>query len=105
METLIYNLVFETDLAETQAEIDEFKKRNAEAIEKNRKRLDEDQQWVASHLKEEEHMKHRLRTLRQEDAVGIFIRFWKSFIGVFEGEIFTLKKTEFDVVEGITEKR
>lgn len=68
METLIYNLVFETDLAETQAEIDEFKKRNAEAIEKNRKRLDEDQQWVASHLKEEEHMKHRLRTRRQEDA-------------------------------------
>ncbi|CAI2347059.1 unnamed protein product [Caenorhabditis sp. 36 PRJEB53466] len=67
-KTLVYNLVFETDVAETNAEIQAFEEKNKDKIERNRRRLDDDQKWVEDCLREERAMKARMSEHLEMDA-------------------------------------
>ncbi|PIC49123.1 hypothetical protein B9Z55_007831 [Caenorhabditis nigoni] len=67
-ETLVYNLVFETDVVETNAEIQAFEEKHKEQIDRNKRRLDEDQKWIEDQLREERAMKSRLVEHMETDA-------------------------------------
>lgn len=59
-EYIVCNLACGIDVEETEAEVAAFKERNAELIERNKKRLDEDQLWILQNLKEDRDMKNRV---------------------------------------------
>ncbi|VDO47181.1 unnamed protein product [Haemonchus placei] len=59
-ECLVCNLAYGIDVEETEAEIAAFKEKNAELIERNKKKLDEDQIWIMQNLKEDREMKNRV---------------------------------------------
>ncbi|VDL71351.1 unnamed protein product [Nippostrongylus brasiliensis] len=59
-ECIVYNLASGIDVEETEAEIAAFKERYAELIERNKKKLDEDQLWIMQNLKEDRDMKNRV---------------------------------------------
>lgn len=65
-ETLVLNLAYDIDIEESEAEIARFKEENADAIERNRKKLDEDQIWIRQMLDEERRMK-----LKAQESVDI----------------------------------
>lgn len=67
-ETLVYNLVFETDVNETNAEISAFEEKNKELIDRNKRRLDDDQKWVEDQLRDERAMKARITEHEETDA-------------------------------------
>lgn len=67
-ETIVYNLVFETNVPETNAEIQEFEEKNKERIDKNKRRLDEDQKWIEDNLRDERAMKTRLTEVVQQES-------------------------------------
>lgn len=67
-ETLVYNLVFETNVTETNAEISAFEEQHKELIDRNKRRLDEDQKWVEDQLREERAMKARINEHAETDA-------------------------------------
>lgn len=67
-ETLVYNLVFETDVVETNAEIQAFEEKHKEQIDRNKRRLDEDQKWIEDQLREERQMKSRVAEHMETDA-------------------------------------
>lgn len=56
-ETIVMNLANDINLEETEAEIKNFKEKNSELIEKNRKKLDEDELFVQRNLEEERRFK------------------------------------------------
>uniref|UniRef100_A0A914E3F9 RING-type domain-containing protein n=1 Tax=Acrobeloides nanus TaxID=290746 RepID=A0A914E3F9_9BILA len=60
-ETIIFNLTNGIDVAETELEVKEFQIRNAELIERNRKRLDADDLWIKEMLEEESMRVKRLQ--------------------------------------------
>ncbi|VDK27839.1 unnamed protein product [Gongylonema pulchrum] len=57
VETVVMNLTCNIDVEETEAEISRFKEENSELIERNRRKLDEDQIWVRQMLEEEQKKK------------------------------------------------
>ncbi|PIO67619.1 CDK-activating kinase assembly factor MAT1 [Teladorsagia circumcincta] len=59
-EYLVCNLAYGIDVEETEAEIAAFKESHAELIERNKKKLDEDQIWIMQNLKEDRDMKNRV---------------------------------------------
>ncbi|KAK6028167.1 CDK-activating kinase assembly factor MAT1 [Ostertagia ostertagi] len=59
-ECLVCNLAYGIDVEETEAEIAAFKETHAELIERNKKKLDEDQIWIMQNLKEDREMKNRV---------------------------------------------
>ncbi|KAK6737934.1 hypothetical protein RB195_020183 [Necator americanus] len=59
-ECIVCNLAFGIDVEDTEAEIAAFKEANAELIEKNKKKMDEDQMWIMQNLKEDRDMKARV---------------------------------------------
>ncbi|CAL2034025.1 unnamed protein product [Caenorhabditis brenneri] len=67
-ETLVYNLVFETDVSETNAEISAFEEKNKELIDRNKRRLDEDMKWIEDQLRDERAMKLRISEHLETDA-------------------------------------
>uniref|UniRef100_A0A8R1E6C5 RING-type domain-containing protein n=1 Tax=Caenorhabditis japonica TaxID=281687 RepID=A0A8R1E6C5_CAEJA len=67
-ETLVYNLVFEDNVAETNAEIQAFEEKHKDQIDRNRRRLDEDQKWMEDCLREERAMKARMSEHLEQDA-------------------------------------
>lgn len=67
-ETVVYNLVFETDVTETNAEIAAFEEKHKEQIDRNKRRLDEDQKWIEDQLREEKQMKSRVAEHLETDA-------------------------------------
>lgn len=67
-EYLVANLASDIDVEETEMEINTFKDTNIELIERNRKKLDDDQKWVMQHLKEEKDMKNRLNEVHQQET-------------------------------------
>uniref|UniRef100_A0A1I7T5Y0 RING-type domain-containing protein n=1 Tax=Caenorhabditis tropicalis TaxID=1561998 RepID=A0A1I7T5Y0_9PELO len=67
-ETLVYNLVFETNVNETNAEIQAFEEKHKEKIDRNKRRLDEDQKWVEDQLRDERQMKARINEHMETDA-------------------------------------
>ncbi|CAI5442158.1 unnamed protein product [Caenorhabditis angaria] len=66
-ETIVYNLVFETDVVQTNAEIQAFEDNYKDKIERNKRRLDEDQKWVEDNLREERAMKQRVNEGQEQD--------------------------------------
>lgn len=67
-ETLVYNLVFETNVNETNAEIQAFEEEFKEKIDRNKRRLDEDQKWIEDQLRDERAMKARINEHMEADA-------------------------------------
>lgn len=67
-ETIVYNLVFETDVNATNAEIAAFEEKHKEQIDRNKRRLDEDQKWVEDQLRDERAMKARISEHQETDA-------------------------------------
>uniref|UniRef100_A0A1I7XTW4 MAT1 domain-containing protein n=1 Tax=Heterorhabditis bacteriophora TaxID=37862 RepID=A0A1I7XTW4_HETBA len=67
VETLVVNLAYGIDLEETEAEIATFKEANSELIERNKKKLDEDQLWIMQNLKEDRNMKNRLDEVHNQE--------------------------------------
>ncbi|RCN38328.1 CDK-activating kinase assembly factor MAT1 [Ancylostoma caninum] len=67
-ECLVCNLAFGIDVEDTEAEIAAFKEANAELIEKNKKRLDEDQIWIMQNLKEDRDMKTRVDQAHSQES-------------------------------------
>ncbi|KAM3719233.1 CDK-activating kinase [Dirofilaria immitis] len=59
IETIVMNLTYNINVEETEAEINRFKAENNELIEKNKRKLDEDQMWVLQMLEEEQKRKRR----------------------------------------------
>ncbi|KAK6056479.1 exportin 1-like protein, partial [Cooperia oncophora] len=59
-EFIVCNLAYGIDVEETEAEIATFKETHAELIERNKKKLDEDQLWIMQNLKEDREMKNRV---------------------------------------------
>uniref|UniRef100_A0A1I8EC52 CDK-activating kinase assembly factor MAT1 n=2 Tax=Wuchereria bancrofti TaxID=6293 RepID=A0A1I8EC52_WUCBA len=57
IETIVMNLTYNIDVEETEAEINRFKLENSELIERNKRKLDEDQIWVLQMLEEEQKRK------------------------------------------------
>lgn len=66
-ETIVCNLTSGVDVEETEAEIAEFKEANQELIERNKKRLDEDQIWIMQNLKEDREMKNRVDYVHNQE--------------------------------------
>ncbi|KAJ1353594.1 hypothetical protein KIN20_010249, partial [Parelaphostrongylus tenuis] len=66
-ETIVCNLTSGVDVEETEAEIAEFKEANQELIERNKKRLDEDQIWIMQNLKEDREMKSRVDYVHNQE--------------------------------------
>ncbi|VDD91889.1 unnamed protein product [Enterobius vermicularis] len=58
-ETIVMNLANDIDVEETEAEIKKFKEKNSDLIEKNKKKLDEDQLFIQRTLEEERRFKER----------------------------------------------
>lgn len=73
-ETLVMNLANDIDVEETEAEIKRFKEENSELIEKNRKKLDEDQLFIQRNLEEERRFKEKKQRygLNDEDLTQRF---------------------------------
>lgn len=67
-ENFVWQLSNDVGVDETEAMVAEFKEANAELIEKNRKRLDEDQLWVLDQLKQEREQKKRIMDSQAADA-------------------------------------
>lgn len=67
-ETYVFNLANDVNAEETEAVVKEFAGVNADLIDKNRKRLDDDQMWVRDQLKEEEESKRRIAQSHAADA-------------------------------------
>lgn len=67
-ETLVYNLVFETNVIETNAEIQAFEEKHKEKIDRNKRRLDEDQKWIDDQLRDEKQAKARISEHQETDA-------------------------------------
>ncbi|CCD71696.1 CDK-activating kinase assembly factor MAT1 [Caenorhabditis elegans] len=67
-ETVVYNLVFETNVNETNAEIQAFEEKHKEQIDRNKRRLDDDQKWIEDQLREERAMKARMTDHMEMDA-------------------------------------
>lgn len=67
-ETLVYNLVFETNVNETNAEIQAFEEQHKEQIDRNKRRLDDDQKWIEDQLRDERQMKERMTEHMETDA-------------------------------------
>ncbi|KAH7713000.1 CBN-MNAT-1 protein [Aphelenchoides avenae] len=61
VENIVFDLVQEQNVDEREAEIKEFKEKNAELIERNRKKLSKDDIWVNQQLEEEARMAGRNR--------------------------------------------
>ncbi|KAK5978404.1 hypothetical protein GCK32_004583 [Trichostrongylus colubriformis] len=59
-ECIVCNLAYGIDVEETEAEIATFKETHADLIERNKKKLDEDQLWIMQNLKEDREMKNRV---------------------------------------------
>lgn len=57
IETIVMNLTHNIDVEETEAEISRFKEESSELIERNKRKLDEDQIWIRQMLGEEQKMK------------------------------------------------
>ncbi|KAI6194285.1 CDK-activating kinase assembly factor MAT1 [Aphelenchoides besseyi] len=53
VEEIVFKLVNEIDVQQVEEEIREFRERNSEIIEKNRRRLNPDDQWIKEMLAEE----------------------------------------------------
>ncbi|KAI6227964.1 RING-type domain-containing protein [Aphelenchoides besseyi] len=53
VEEIVFKLVNEIDVQQVEEEIREFRERNSETIEKNRRRLNPDDQWIKEMLAEE----------------------------------------------------
>ncbi|EYC43437.1 hypothetical protein Y032_0494g2461 [Ancylostoma ceylanicum] len=89
-ECLVCNLAFGIDVEDTEAEIAAFKEANAELIEKNKKRLDEDQIWIMQNLKEDRDMKTRVGQAHSQESLSNFSSAAKLefFISLF-GRLFT----------------
>lgn len=66
-ETIVYNLASGVNVEETEAEIAEFKEANLELIERNKKKLDEDQIWIMQNLKEDREMKSRVDHVHNQE--------------------------------------
>jgi hypothetical protein len=77
-ETIIFNLTNGIDVAETESEVKEFQIRNAELIERNRKRLDADDLWIKEMLEEES-----MRTKRLQDEAMLEVRAINLFFEAF----------------------
>ena len=60
IEHYICNLVDDIDVKETEAEIIKFQKENSDAIERNRKKLSEDDIWIKKMLDEEAEASRRV---------------------------------------------
>uniref|UniRef100_A0A0N5A2H8 RING-type domain-containing protein n=1 Tax=Parastrongyloides trichosuri TaxID=131310 RepID=A0A0N5A2H8_PARTI len=60
IEDLVYNLTYDIDVAETEKEIDNFAKNNADVIEQCRRKKDDDQLWIDRAINEENNSKSRL---------------------------------------------
>lgn len=58
-ETIVMNLANDIDVEETEAEIKRFREKNSEVIEKNRKKLDDDQIFIQRNLDDEKRIKER----------------------------------------------
>ncbi|VDK17458.1 unnamed protein product [Anisakis simplex] len=80
IETMVMNLAHDIDVEETEAEISRFKSENAELLERNKKKLDEDQLWIRQMLDEERLSKQRTverfraETATQKAATGTSAR-------------------------------
>uniref|UniRef100_A0A1I7YU64 MAT1 domain-containing protein n=1 Tax=Steinernema glaseri TaxID=37863 RepID=A0A1I7YU64_9BILA len=70
IETIVYNLMDGVDVEATEAEIQRFKDEHIDKIERNRRRLDEDQLWIEAQLREEKEMQRRLQISREEQKVA-----------------------------------
>lgn len=57
IETIVMNLTYNIDVEETEAEVNRFKSENSELIERNKRKLDEDQIWIFQMLEEEQKKK------------------------------------------------
>ncbi|CAG9537661.1 unnamed protein product [Cercopithifilaria johnstoni] len=57
VETIVMNLTYNIDVEETETEVSRFKMENSELIEKNKRKLDEDQIWILQVLEEEQKRK------------------------------------------------
>lgn len=66
LENIIFNLVNEIDVEETERKIKIFKETNQDLIERNRRRLNPDQIWINNMLEEESNRIRRLKALPDE---------------------------------------
>ncbi|GMR34303.1 hypothetical protein PMAYCL1PPCAC_04498 [Pristionchus mayeri] len=69
-ENYVFNLTNDELVEETEGVVNEFREANAELIEKNRKRLDEDQLWVLDQLKQEREQKKRIMDSQAADLMA-----------------------------------
>ncbi|CAB3404137.1 unnamed protein product [Caenorhabditis bovis] len=58
----------EIDVEKTLEEVAQFQAQYKDLVERNRRRLDEDQQWVEDNLREERAMKQRINSINQQDT-------------------------------------
>lgn len=67
-EELIANLACDVDVEETEARIATYIEENKDVIERNRRKRDEDQEWIEKNLQEERAMKDRVNSYYQLDT-------------------------------------
>uniref|UniRef100_A0A8R1XNW6 RING-type domain-containing protein n=1 Tax=Onchocerca volvulus TaxID=6282 RepID=A0A8R1XNW6_ONCVO len=71
IETIVMNLTYNIDVEETETEINRFKAENSELIERNKRKLDEDQIWVLQMLEEEQkRKKHCIESTGDEEELS-----------------------------------
>ncbi|KAK0423274.1 hypothetical protein QR680_008060 [Steinernema hermaphroditum] len=66
VETIVYSLIDGIDVEAIEAEILRFKDEHHDQIDRNRRRMDEDQMWIEAQLREEKEMHKRLQISREE---------------------------------------
>ena len=67
LEDVVFNLVNEIDVEETERRIKIFKESKQDLIDRNRRRLNPDQIWINKMLEEEENRKKRLRAVPEDE--------------------------------------
>uniref|UniRef100_A0A7E4VZJ5 CDK-activating kinase assembly factor MAT1 n=1 Tax=Panagrellus redivivus TaxID=6233 RepID=A0A7E4VZJ5_PANRE len=67
-ETIICNYVDDIDLEKTDAEVRQFQAQYADAIERNRKKLSEDDLWIKQMLEEDEDRHRRVNAELQNES-------------------------------------
>lgn len=69
LEEIIFNLVNELDVDETERKIKNFKESKQELIDRNRRRLNSDQIWINKMLEEEEKRIKRLKVIPEDEVL------------------------------------
>lgn len=68
VEQIIYKLVSNEDVAEIEEEIRNYREEHSDVIERNRRRLNADDQWISEILDEEAKVQARNQENNSQDA-------------------------------------